>query len=141
MPLTNDLIDIHIMLYIDEIVLTNPIGAFASKHKYYMLYSQILNFPKKIRSSENSIFFMSMVNSKHIKKYGIGILLKKIVQDFTQTSTIEFGGKKYWVKVAGLCGDTLSSQKCGGNSNYFECKPISDFFSYYYRTKLTQIFI
>lgn len=115
-PLCENLIDIYLMLYIDEIVITNPIGARAVKHKYYMLYSQILNFPKKLRSSEHSIFFMAMINSLHIKKYGIKILLNKIVKDLDENSVIEFEGKRYCIKLAGMCGDTLSSQECGGNS-------------------------
>lgn len=114
-PLSEDCIDIYLMMYIDEIVITNPIGVHATKHKYYMLYSQILNLPKKIRSSEHSIFFMAMVNSLHIKKHGIEILLDKVVMDLDQNSLVEFDGKRYCIKLAGLCGDTLSSQECGGN--------------------------
>ena len=110
-----DIPEIHIALYGDEITLTQPLSHRSVKHHYYMLYGSFLNIPQQARSSEHSIFLISMINSSELKRIGINAFLKPFVEDLNKMKTFKYCNYIFKLKLGVVCADTPAAQELGGN--------------------------
>ena len=122
--------ELHLSLYGDEITITEALSTRSVKHKYYMLYCSLLNYSAEQKSSENSIHFISMINSIDLKSIGINKFLTPVVEDIKSLETFKFKGEIYKLKLCVVCGDTPASQQLGGNRLNFFINYIFRFFDW-----------
>ena len=72
---------IQIILYYDEIALTNVMRSKFRDHKLAMWYFSIGNLPSKFRSTMHNMHLLGILKSKDMRKYG----LSKFLRDFIDT--------------------------------------------------------
>ena len=72
---------LQIILYFDEITLSNVMRAKFREHKLCMFYFTLGNIPPEHRSVLHNIHLIGIIKSKHMKKYG----LKKFFANFIDT--------------------------------------------------------
>ena len=102
----------------DDLELQNPLRA-NKNHKLAMFYFTLANIPPRHRSKLDAIFPFAICRSSHVRKFGLGRILK----DFTATITELQGGKEITVGsqnmhitgdlIAALC-DTPAAALLGG---------------------------
>ena len=107
--------EIHLSIYGDEITLTEALSHRSVGHHYYMLYGSFLNIPQEKRSSENSIFLISMINTNMLKKIGINAFLRPLVDEIALLKKFKYRGELFSLKLGVICADTPASQELGGN--------------------------
>lgn len=81
-----------IILYSDEIVLTNPLGSYTANHKLGMFYWSLANVYPEFRSTLQNVNLLAIVNYQDLKKHdGMEKILKKFVNEvkILQTSGID----------------------------------------------------
>lgn len=61
---------IGIILYYDEIVLTNPLGSYTANHKLGMWYWALANVYPEYRSSLQNVNLLAIVKYRDIKRFG-----------------------------------------------------------------------
>lgn len=72
---------VGIILFQDELEIVNPLGAGKTKHKFNCTYMSTLDIQPALRSKTQSIQLVSIVPSKHWKKYGNKECNRRLVED------------------------------------------------------------
>ncbi|XP_066588077.1 uncharacterized protein [Prorops nasuta] len=110
-----------IILYYDDVGVTNPIGAASKVHKLSMFYWTLANIKPEVRSSLNIIQLYAIVKTDYLKKAnGLEKILESFISDIIQLQTagidINVGGKIKNFKGSLLfcAGDTPASAMLGG---------------------------
>jgi hypothetical protein len=111
-------------LYIDDIGLTNPIGAKGDTQKITMLYIQLEDLPDTVKSMLNSIGLLAMCHSKYLSaKLNRKIFFDRIVEDLNALQTtgvyIPALGDRLNFAFTVLVGDHLASNDIGGFQKSF----------------------
>jgi hypothetical protein len=112
---------LKILLYYDDVEISNPLGSKTKTHKLAMFYWSLGNIYPEFRSTLRVINLLCIVKSVHLKKYGLNRVLKNFV---TEIKNLESpGGKKLLIKgieqqfrgsLLMFIGDTLASNFVGG---------------------------
>ena len=144
--------NIHISLYIDDFVLTNPLGTSAKTHKLCAIYYLINNIPFALRSKLHNIQLVSLFPSSHIKKHGFDIILRKLVEDLkileTNGVNVELNGQHviFFGTITALVADNLASHEIGGYITSFSgfrrcrfCNGTSDSIQLYFNESKFQL--
>lgn len=111
-------------LYIDEIGLTNPIGAKKDTQKITMVYFQLEDLPETVKSMLNSIELVGMCHSKYLcNKLNRKKFFDLIVQDLNLLQTagvfIPILNDHLYFAFTVLVGDHLASNDIGGFQKCF----------------------
>ncbi|CAF1653801.1 unnamed protein product, partial [Rotaria magnacalcarata] len=106
-------------LYIDEIGLTNPIGAKKDTQKITMVYFQLEDLPNTVKSMLKSIGLIAMCNSNYLStKSNKKKFFDPIVQDLnilqTRGLSIPNSASRLNFVFTVLTGDHLASNDIGG---------------------------
>ncbi|XP_028418396.1 uncharacterized protein LOC114543726 [Dendronephthya gigantea] len=72
---------LQIFLFFDELEVCNPLGSRANTHKIGNFYYTLGNISPDKRSSLGAIMLVAIVNSKHLKEYGVASILNTIMED------------------------------------------------------------
>ena len=59
---------LHIVLNVDELEMTNPLGTNTRKHKIVMFYAMFANVQPAFRSQLSTIQLVAIAKSAHVKK-------------------------------------------------------------------------
>ncbi|CAF1634129.1 unnamed protein product, partial [Rotaria magnacalcarata] len=62
---------LFIQLYVDDIGLTNPIGVKNDRHKMFMVYFSLEDFPDQYRSQLEQIYLVAACESGILKVIGL----------------------------------------------------------------------
>lgn len=107
---------IFLLLYSDELELSNPLGAAAGSHKILVVYFSIINIHPRHRSKLNAVHLLLLVKYQDVKKYGLDRVLAPLIQDLNYAH--EYGvhaqGKHFNVVTVAFTGDNLSMHKMAG---------------------------
>ncbi|CAF2102228.1 unnamed protein product [Rotaria magnacalcarata] len=111
-------------LYIDEIGLTNPIGAKKDTQKITMLHFQLIDFPDTVRSMLKSIGRLAMCHTKYLSvKSNRMKFFEPIVEELNAIQTtgifIPALGRQLHFAFTVLAGDNLGSNDIGGFQKNF----------------------
>jgi hypothetical protein len=111
-------------LYIDEIGLTNPIGAKKDTQKITMIYFQLEDLPDTVKSMLNSIGLIAMCHSNYLSdKLNKKKFFDPIVEDLNALQTagvfIPTLRKHLHFAFTVLAGDHLASNDIGGFQKSF----------------------
>ena len=111
-------------LYMDEVGLTNPIGAKKDTQKILMVYFQLEDLPDNIKSMLKSIGLLAMCNSSHLStEFNRRKFFEAIVDDLNalQINGIYIPSLSSRLNFAFtlLIGDNLASNDIGGFQNWF----------------------
>lgn len=111
---------LQIIVYTDDLEVTNPLGTHTKKHKMTMFYFVIGNIYPEYRSKLSCIYLLALAKTCHIKKHGV----KKLLADFisginllsTDGITISIGGRDTCIKGAVVLAlaDTPAAAWLGG---------------------------
>ena len=111
---------LQIILYADDLEITNPVGTHTKKHKICAFYFTLGNLYPEHRSQLSSIFLLAIAKTKYVKKHGINALLRDFITTINQLSStgIEFtiNNEQKCIKGALIMvqGDTPAAQWLGG---------------------------
>jgi len=113
-----------LQLYIDDIGLTNPIGAKRDTQKITMIYFQLEDLPDTVKSTLNSIGLVAMCHSNHLSnKLNRKKFFDPIVEDLNALQTtgvfIPILGDHLNFAFTILAGDHLASNDIGGFQKIF----------------------
>ena len=104
---------IRILLYIDDVEVTNPLGGKAGTHKLGFIYYTIKSLPSKFLSSLNQCFLLGVYKSVDAKHYGLETIIRQIVDDLkvlevdgVDVNTSVYSGKLR-AALAQVVGDNL----------------------------------
>ncbi len=122
----------NIILYYDELTITNPLGHTAKEHKYGMFYFTIADIPKELRSHLDLIFLVACVRAEMVNSDEIDNILSIINDNLHELfigklmSTSD-GDKKIRGVLSLLVGDTpainrLLGLKEGVGFSYCKCR-------------------
>lgn len=111
-----------IILYYDDVCMTNPPGGNSKIHRQSMFYWTLGNLQPKLRSSLDSIQLYAIVKTEYLKKPGaLDKLLKPFIDDIkilqTKGIEIDIGKgelKTYKGSLLFCAGDTPASAVLGG---------------------------
>ena len=108
-----------LVLYHDELEVSNPLGSKAGVHKLDMYYYTIGNISPKFRSKRCAVRLFAIANANLVKKYGIDRIMQPLVYDLEllyKGHIFEVGGLKKVIhgKVCMCTGDTLGQHYWGG---------------------------
>ncbi|XP_066581837.1 uncharacterized protein [Prorops nasuta] len=111
-----------IILYYDDLSMTNIVGANSKVHKQSMFYWTLANIDPKFRSTLNVIQLYATVKTEYLKESGaLEKLLRPFINDIHTLQTIGFtvdigGGrtKTYKGSLLFCCGDTPALAMLGG---------------------------
>ena len=103
---------VPILLFQDELEITNPLGAGKSKHKFNATYYTVLDVQSALRSKVKSIQLVSLVPSKLWKKHGNEKCNAELIKDLHELESrgVEVNVPEHKVVKAALCyivGDNL----------------------------------
>ncbi|XP_040069990.1 uncharacterized protein LOC120842871 [Ixodes scapularis] len=108
---------LHILLYTDELGITNPLGAKQKRHKLLVVYFSVLNLHPRYRSELKNIHLTLMAKYQDVEREGLDKLLQPLLHDLNELNNnglqVQMQGSIVTVKVAvvGVCGDNLSLNK------------------------------
>ena len=111
---------LRLHLYEDEFEVCNPLGSKRNKHKLCAFYYTVGNVGSKYCSQLKHIHLALLVRYVHVKKFGLDVILKPLLDDLKKLSseglTIIVNGmeKHVFGAVAAILGDNLSSHMIGG---------------------------
>ena len=111
---------LQIILYYDELELTNPVGCFVKKHKIGCLMFSLGNIHPRFRSSLKSMYLVAVATTSVIDKYGIDRILQPFVRDINKltesglTITIDGHSITFLGALLAVIADTLASHQLGG---------------------------
>lgn len=114
-----DIYSLKILMYYDDVNVVNPQNNKA--HQLGFFYYQLANLPPEYRSRLNSIQLFAICHKRHIKNYGLNVILKPFVEELKILGTDRGHpfkiGKGNWYLRGGLLAiiaDTPASQAMGG---------------------------
>ncbi|KAK3928256.1 FERM domain-containing protein 1 [Frankliniella fusca] len=109
---------IHILLFFDELEVTNSLGSKTIIHKLAAFFYQILNFPPEISSELSSIFLVILAYADDLKKEGaMDRVLIPLVQELNKLASEEgvplgkFDGEEFILRavIVAVTADTLAA--------------------------------
>ena len=123
---------VKIILYVDDIEVTNPLGGKAGNHKLGMIYFMIKSLPSKLLSTLDQVFLLGIYLTKDGKHYGLSQILRPIVDDLKsverdgiEINTDVFSGTLK-VVLAQVLGDNLGIHSlfgfCESFSANYSCR-------------------
>ncbi|CAN7944840.1 unnamed protein product, partial [Ixodes pacificus] len=120
---------IFLLLYTDELELTNPLGAAVGKHKILVVYFSILNLHARHRSKLSTIHLLLIVPYANVVTFGLTVVLAPLIEDlnFLKYHGLQVGAKNFGVSVVAIVGDNLSMHRLMGLSCSFSSGRISRF--------------
>ncbi|XP_040070031.1 uncharacterized protein LOC120842891 [Ixodes scapularis] len=104
----------HILLYTDELGITNPIGAKQKRHKLLVVYFLVLNLHPRYRPELKDIHLTLMAKYQDVEREGLDKLLQPLLHDLNELNNnglqVQMQASIVTVNVAvvGVCGDNLS---------------------------------
>lgn len=107
---------IFLLLYTDELELTNPLGSAAGRHKILVVYFSILNIHPRHRSKLSAIHLLLLVVYPAVKRHGLEKVLAPLVCDLNRVHEdgIDFKGLRFSVVTVAFTGDNLSMHHLAG---------------------------
>lgn len=107
---------IFLLLYTDELDLTNPLGNAAGQHKILVLYSSILNIHPKHRPKLSTIYLLLLLVYSAVQRHGIKKVLDPSVQDLNRVHEggLNFKSLHFSVVTVAFTGDNLSMHRLAG---------------------------
>ncbi|XP_064479212.1 uncharacterized protein LOC135392429 [Ornithodoros turicata] len=114
-----------LLLYTDELEVTNPIGAARGVHKLLVVYVNLLNLHPRYRSTLESIHLVLIVKYTLLKQYGLNRIMEPLIADLNSLQSngldVVLNGSTVYMKacVVGFSGDNLSLNRLGGFSCSF----------------------
>ena len=111
---------LQIILYTDDLEITNPLGTHTKKHKVQMLYFTLGNIPPQFRSKLSAIYLLGIAKTIHVKRHGITSLLRDFISTINDLSStgIEFvvNGAPTLMKgaLSMVLADTPAANSLGG---------------------------
>lgn len=109
---------LRLHLYEDEFEVCNPLGSKRNKHKRCAFYYTVGNVGSKNCSQLKQIHLALLVRYVHVKKFGLDVILKPLLDDLKKLSSeglIVNGMEKHvFGAVAAILGDNLSLHMIGG---------------------------
>lgn len=110
---------LQIVIYTDAIEICNPLGPHASANKLLMFYYTLGNIDPKFRSKLAAIRLLAIAKTRDISKWGVDVILKRILQDLTQLYNgvriqTPVGDTDLFGAVIAICGDTLAQHELAG---------------------------
>jgi hypothetical protein len=114
--------NIYLKIYMDELLVVNPIGAAKanSSYKFLTIYFQILNCFDQSKLS--SIFLYAIISYKIVKLHGYCVILDHLVtelNDLFRSSLVGCDNIERRVVTSFFCGDNLSMHELSGIQRYF----------------------
>ncbi|KAH9374408.1 hypothetical protein HPB48_014591 [Haemaphysalis longicornis] len=110
--LTSDSIHdtILLLLYTDQLEITNPLGSGAGKHKILAVYFFSLNLHRRHRSKLNAIHLLLLATYKAVMRHGLEKVAAPMVEDlnFVHEDGIKGEVLHFAVVTVAICGDNLS---------------------------------
>ena len=76
-----------VFIYYDDFDLGNAMGSHAGEQELEGLYLCLQFLPPHLMAKQNNIFVISLCYTKHRKKFGYRVILKKIVEELNSLST------------------------------------------------------
>ncbi|XP_040066142.2 uncharacterized protein LOC120839841 [Ixodes scapularis] len=107
---------IFLLLYSDELELSNPLGAAAGSHKILVVYFSLINIHPRHRSKLSAVHLLLLVRYPMVKKYGLDRVLAPLIQDlnYVHEHGMHAQGKHFNVVTVAFTGDNLSMHKMAG---------------------------
>ncbi|XP_042150719.1 uncharacterized protein LOC120841378 [Ixodes scapularis] len=120
---------IFLLLYTDELEITNPLGSAAGRHKILAVYFSILNLHPRHRSKLNAIHLLLLVEYPVAVHHGLDKVLAPLVQDLNiiQAHGIDAKNMHFSVVTVAFTGDNLSMHRIAGLQCSFSKGRISRF--------------
>ena len=110
---------LQLHLYLDEVQMCAEGRSHTVNNKMVFVYFTIGNLPLKFRSNFQSIFLLSIFPNTMMKRFGLNILLKPIIEDIKRLES----GVKFivlWKEtelhgiLTAVCADNLAAHEIGG---------------------------
>lgn len=111
---------LHILLYMDEVEIANPIGPARGVHKLLAVYYTVLNVHPKYRSQLKFLHLAILAKYADVQRYGLETVLGPLLDELKELQEIginvHIGQNEVCFKVFVLacCGDNLSMNRLGG---------------------------
>ncbi|EEC15148.1 hypothetical protein IscW_ISCW024671, partial [Ixodes scapularis] len=95
---------LHILLYTDELGITNPLGAKQKRHKLLVVYFSVLNLHPRYRSELKNIHLTLMAKYQDVEREGLDKLLQPLLHDLNELNNnglqVQMQGSIVTVKAA-----------------------------------------
>lgn len=111
---------VHILLYMDELEIVNPLGPARGLHKLLAVYYTVLDIHPRFRSQLKLLHLAVIAKYADVLKYGLGVALRPLLQELKELQNngmhLSLGGHQVLLKVSVLAcsGDNLSMNRLGG---------------------------
>nr|CAH0100559.1 unnamed protein product [Daphnia galeata] len=114
-----DITAIQFQLFLDEASTTADKGNRSKKNKLMFVYFTLGNIDVKHRSTFKSINLLSKIGTETVKRFGLNVLLKPIVDDLKKLEEgvpVTIKGKRVLVRgtLSAVIADNLGSHQIGG---------------------------
>ena len=113
---------LEIIVYSDEFVLVNPIGAHRKKHKILAFYYTLGNLNRGSRSKCPTIQLLCLCKASDVNEFGLDAVARCLNEELSvlENEGIDVGlpNKLHGALVA-ICGDNLNSHCIGGFNESF----------------------
>ena len=121
--------NIQILLYFDELGVTNPLRGHQSKHKLAVFYYTLGNLPVHFRSSIDDIQLALICKASYLKEFGLSKVVAPLINDLKilENEGIKIDGIPSKVKgsLAFIVSDNLGSHQIGGYSTNFNSTSVT----------------
>ncbi|CAN7942384.1 unnamed protein product [Ixodes pacificus] len=107
---------IFLLLYTDEVEITNPLGTAAGQHKILGVYFTILNLRPRYRSKLNAIHLLLLVEYPVVVRHGLQKVLAPLVKDLNtlREHGIDARNLHFNIVTVAFTGDNLSMHRLAG---------------------------
>ncbi|CAN8008591.1 unnamed protein product, partial [Ixodes pacificus] len=111
---------VHILRYMDELEIVNPLGPARGVYKLLAVYYSVLDIHPRLRSQLKFLHMAIIAKYADVQKYGLGIALKPLLDELKELQNnglhVNLHGHKVSMKVCLLAcsGDNLSMNRVGG---------------------------
>ncbi len=87
---------LRLHFYEDEFEVVNPLGSKRTKHKLCAFYYTVGNLDKKYRSQQRHIHLALLVRYSYVKRCGLDVILKPLLNDLKKTGNWWFYSNCWW---------------------------------------------
>ena len=115
-----------LILYLDDFTVTNPLRMKSKSYKITATYLLLANLPPYLRSQLQSIQLVSLCKAAHVKKYGLPLVLEKVIQDLKRLEengidvVTKDGEFHFSCELLLVVGDNLAQHQVGGFFESFQ---------------------
>lgn len=95
----NDPTALQIILYYDDVEVSNPLGSSATIHKLGLFYFTLGNLEPRLRSSTDSIQLVAVVKTEYFEKYSPNEILRPFVDDLKKLESVSCIFDAYYIQV------------------------------------------